>query len=163
MYNTKDKGFTIIELMVSVVISSIIAITVGMMAYLFFLNWHNNNNAVELQRDATVVMDMLSRAIRPSRDADIEVPDPAHSLLPSIRIGNRSFYKSGNILWYDPDNSVTGDETRIVKEYNEDRVELDTLTFIKDSSLHYVTVTMVLGLEDGSESLALDSVISYRN
>ena len=150
MINKKHSGFTLIELMISIIISSILALTAGIMIYYSYETWNKSKIAVELQRDATFAMDILSRNIRPSNHSDIQTSGS------TITIGNKSFYLVGpRSLWHDPNNSVAGDENIIVDN------KVTTLAFSKNDLLRSVEIYMVL--EDGTETITLDNSIEYRN
>ncbi|MFC1708751.1 PilW family protein [Candidatus Omnitrophota bacterium] len=149
------SGFSLVELMVCIVISAILALTLGTMLYYIFVAWRNNSDQVEIQRDATFSMDMLSRKIRPASFSQISLPDST-----TLNIASESFYlvagTNANSLYYDPDTSVSSDEIELIR----DRVT--ALEFINNSPLRSITINM--GLTQGRESLALDeTTIGYRN
>lgn len=148
------SGFTIVELMMCIVISAILALTMGTMLYYIFVAWRNNSDQVEIQRDATFAMDMLSRNIRPASFSQISTPNSR-----TLNIGSKSFSwdgVSGSSLNYDPDTSASSDEIELIR----DRVT--SLEFINNSPSKSITINMVL--TQGRESLVLDeTTIGYRN
>ena len=60
----KHNGFTVIELMVSMVAFSVLAIAVGSMLYYGWLGWRRNTDSVAFQRDAMVAMRVVEHRIR---------------------------------------------------------------------------------------------------
>ena len=60
----KSSGFTIIELMVSMIAFSILALAVGSMLFYGWLGWRRNTESVALQRDAMVAMRVVEHRIR---------------------------------------------------------------------------------------------------
>lgn len=148
MVNKKHSGFTLIELMIGIIISSILALTTGIMIYYSYETWDKSKVAVELQRDATLAMDILSKNIRPSNSSDIQTSGS------TLTIGNKSFYLvSPGSLLYDPNSGVAGDEKVIVNN------KVTALVFSKNDPL--VEIYMVL--EDDTETITLDNSIEYRN
>ena len=140
-----EKGFGLAELMVGMVISSILALTAGMMLYSIFLSWHRNKNAIESQRDGTIALYMMSRAIRPATNSSVAASGS------TLTIGNKSFYLNASSLWHDPDTGSPGDEIEIIRN------NVSNLSFVKDSTMHSVAINITL-----LDGLVLDSVIGYR-
>ncbi len=146
------KSFTIIELIVAIAVSSIIALTAGAMVYFSFSSWQRNVVSVELQRDYTFAMNMFSSVIRPARAGQIKIEDSDSTLI----VGDRSFYvDSEDTLWYDPDITVSNDENAIIRN------KVTQLSFVKNESSGLVEVSMTL--EDEEKSLTSDFSIGYRN
>ena len=153
----KIGGFTLIEFMAAISVGTVLSLTAGLMLYYSSLTWNNNSVFVELQRDGTFIMDMLSRKIRPVTVADIDVPDPTRQLMPSIRVGNESFYfdQDTNSIYYDPDITVFGDEVVIVDE------TVMVLTFTNDAIIQSADINIVL--QDEDKIITIDSAVLYRN
>lgn len=148
---SKDKkGFSIIELMVAMIISSIFVITIGTMLYFSFSNWRKSRVAAELQQDAIFATDMLSRAIRPSSFSGITVSGS------TLTIGNKSFYLSGKNLIYDPDTAVSGNEATII---SGSRVA--SLSFQADAVSRTVSTSMTL--QQGQQSASVNFIEGCRN
>jgi prepilin-type N-terminal cleavage/methylation domain-containing protein len=143
------RGFTIIELMVAMVIGSILAITAGSMLYYIFLTWHRNTDEVELQRDATIAMNMISRAIRAATANDIQAASQ------SLVIKNKTFYNTNSSLWYDPDTTIANNEIEIINN------KVNSISFINNAPEHSIGID--IELQDGVKSTAVSSTISYRN
>ena len=57
-------GFTLVELMVAALAFSILALAVGSMLVFGWQGWKRSNDLVEMQRDATLTMMMISKEIR---------------------------------------------------------------------------------------------------
>ena len=68
----KDSaGFTIIELMVGMVASSIVALAAGSILYFTWIGWRDAGESVALQRDALVAVRTLEHIIRNASLAQI--------------------------------------------------------------------------------------------
>ena len=99
MKNRKHKvGFTLVELMVSMLASSIIALTAGTMLFYGYVGWTKNNSSIEVQRDGTLVLDMLSRAIRAAAETNITMEVDGFRV--ATTDGEVAFLSSGNSLTY---------------------------------------------------------------
>lgn len=62
--NKKSDGFTIVELMVSMIAFSVLALAVGSMLYYGWLGWRRSAESVALQRDAMIAMRVVEHRIR---------------------------------------------------------------------------------------------------
>ena len=62
------SGFTILELIFSVVASAILLLTVGTVLFMALRSWDQNNAYVTLRRDAAFAIEMMSRDIHESSD-----------------------------------------------------------------------------------------------
>lgn len=69
----RSEGFTIIELMVSMIAFSILALAVGSMLYFGWLGWRRNTDSVAMQRDAMIAMRIVEHRIR---NASLTVSSP---------------------------------------------------------------------------------------
>lgn len=155
--NTKRDGFTIVELMAAVMISSILAVTVGAMLYCAYTNWNKNSKAIELQRDLALAMDMIARVARPASGADITASGPSLTVISGLTA--KSFYLSGNSLYYDPDINMPNNEIVLIDN------KVVSLSFSKDLEYdppHCVHI-VDMALQDGSMNTAVDTLIAYRN
>jgi len=152
----KNQGFTLVELLVYIFVSSVLVLTMGMILYFCFLNWHRSGSAVELQRDGSIAMDMFSRAIRPASGPGIQTLGSTLTIDPIPIIGQKgkSFYLIGSSLWHDPDTATSGDEIELIKN------KVSTLSFTINSLLHSVNINMIL--QDSPETVTLNSSIGYR-
>ena len=69
----KSDGFTIIELMVSMIAFAILALAVGSMLYFGWLGWRRNTDSVAMQRDAMIAMRVVEHRIR---NASLDAASP---------------------------------------------------------------------------------------
>ena len=158
----KEKGITIVELMVGIIIASVLVLTIGSMLFYSYLNWFRNQDAVELHRDATIAMDMIARAIRPHKGTAIGANGGS-----TLTAGSELFYllqESGppplNLwsLWHDPNTAIAGDEIKII----ENKIPTAaSLAFTKFGALRFVQVSMTL-TDDNAQSITVQSTINYR-
>jgi prepilin-type N-terminal cleavage/methylation domain-containing protein len=156
-----QSGFSLVELMVAMVIVAILSLTLGTMLIYIFKAWRSNSDQVELQRDATFAMDMLSREIRPSSFYLISHPTPAEHSSSVLYIGTKSFSiggTGGNSLVCDPTSAspASGDEIELIRN------RVTNLLFTNNSPKRSISIYMEL--EEGGENVTLNQVtISYRN
>ena len=137
--------------MVAVVAASILALTAGTMLWYGYLGWKRENEAVELQRDMGAAMDVLTRAIRSGTNMTF-----AAGPVFTVQFDSKptaSIFTSGNNLVYDPDTSVSGDQTALVNG------RLRRF----DISMNTNMVTVVLLLQTAQETLSNSVSISRRN
>jgi prepilin-type N-terminal cleavage/methylation domain-containing protein len=59
-------GFTLVELMVGVMASAILALTVGAMLFVTYRGWQSIQSVAAMERDGSLAMDTMRRAIRGS-------------------------------------------------------------------------------------------------
>lgn len=69
----RRSGFTLAELLMAILASSILAILVGSMLVFGYRSWMDNWDAVNAQQDASLAMDAVGRLIRETRAADISI------------------------------------------------------------------------------------------
>jgi prepilin-type N-terminal cleavage/methylation domain-containing protein len=69
------SGFTIIELMVSMVAMAILSLAVGTMLVSGWTGWRRNTESVGMQRDAVFAMNVIAREIRNSNISEITSTD----------------------------------------------------------------------------------------
>jgi prepilin-type N-terminal cleavage/methylation domain-containing protein len=62
----KCEGFTIVELMTSMLALAILALAVSSMLIYGYVGWRRNTESVKMHRDAAVAMDAIAREIRNS-------------------------------------------------------------------------------------------------
>jgi hypothetical protein len=141
------RGLTVVELLVASVSAAILALTAGSMLFYGYTSWHNNSQAVELQRDGTFVLDMVGRRIRAASSADVTV-GPGQ-----LTIATQSFHASGSDLVYDPDTGVLGDEQVLVDE---------RLVSFVPVHLTNIGVRVDVSLAEGDERVALSATAAFR-
>jgi len=147
----KRKGFSIVELLVGMIAGAILALTAGTIIFYGYLAWRRNSDAVDLQRDGTAAMQMLSRRLREASASDVTVlPERITIQTTNAPI---SFYRDNNDLEYDPDTGSAGDEVTIIAG----RVATFAPTNLT------VGVSIVLELQAGEEEMRITSMTGFRN
>jgi prepilin-type N-terminal cleavage/methylation domain-containing protein len=147
-----NAGFTMVELMVALAASSILAITAGITLVYAHSGWRRNNAAMELQRDATLAMYRLSRAVRAASGNDVTTPLAGQSA-ERLTIQTTEFRVDGDHLLYDPDTGIGGDEVVIV----DGRLKTFTVTNLSTG----IGVSIVLELQnENSDEIAITSAIT---
>lgn len=147
-----NAGFTMVELMVALAAASVLAVTAGITLVYSHSGWRRNNAAMELQRDATLAMYRLSRAVRGASANDVTTPLAGQSA-ERLTIQTTEFRVDGDHLLYDPDTSIGGDEVVIV----DGRLKTFTVTNLSTG----IGVSIVLELQnENSDEIAITSAIT---
>ena len=151
-----NAGFTMVELLVTLAATSILAITAGITLIYSYSGWCRNNAAVELQREATLAMYRLSRAVRGASATDVTTPLAGQSA-EQLTIPPTEFRVNEKHLLYDPDTGIDGDEVVIV----DGRLKTFTVTNLSTG----IGVSIVLELQnENSDEIAITSAITaFRN
>jgi len=147
----RTQGFTIVELMVGALAGAVIAITVGTMLFYAYLAWSRHTNAVELQRDGSIAVDMITRKVRQVAVGDVSIGPGL--LIISNNVGESQFAESGNDLVWDPDTTSGGDEYTVIS---------GNLTEFTPSKMDN-GIKVILDLQNNDERMKIDTVIAPRN
>jgi len=151
-----NAGFTIVELIVALVAASILAITAGITLVYGYSGWRRNNAAVELQRDATLAMYRLSRAVRGASAADVTTPSAGQSAA-QLTIQQTEFRVDDvNHLLYDPNTGIDGDEVVIVDG------RLKTFAVTNLSTGAGISIILELQNENGDEITITNATTAFR-
>lgn len=145
-----NAGFTMVELLVALVAASILAITTGITLVYGHSGWHRNNAAMELQRDATLAMYRLSRAVRGASAADVTTSAS------QLTIQTTQFRVNGYHLLYDPNTGIDGDEVVIV----DGRLKTFTVTSLAAGT--GVSIILELQNQNGDEITITNATTAFR-
>lgn len=146
-----SQGFSLAEVMVALVSGSILALTAGSMLFYTYLGWRRSGQAVEIQRDASVAVALLSHSLRRTAAVNVTVAGSRITIVrPTV---TEEFSVSGQDLIHDPDTSTAGDEQTIIFG----RV----VSFVPTA--YTEGLSFVLDLADGPETIRIDKVLTYRN
>ena len=147
-----NAGFTMVELLVALAAASVLAVTAGITLVYSHSGWRRNNAAMELQRDATLAMYRLSRAVRGASGNDVTTPLAGQSA-ERLTIQTTEFRVDGDHLLYDPDTGIGGNEIVIV----DGRLKTFTVTSLSTG----IGVSIVLELQnENSDEIAITSAIT---
>jgi len=147
-----NAGFTMVELLVASAAACIIALTAAVTLVYGYSGWRRNNAEMELQRDATLAMYRLSRAVREASANDVITPLAGQSA-DQLTIDSTEFRADGNNLLYDPDTGISGDEVVII----DGRLK----TFMVTNLSTGIGVSIVLELQnENSDEIAITSAIT---
>jgi prepilin-type N-terminal cleavage/methylation domain-containing protein len=155
-----NAGFTMVELLVTLAATSILAITAGITLIYSYSGWCRNNAAVELQREATLAMYRLSRAVRGASATDVTTPLAGQSA-GQLTIPPTEFRVNEKHLLYDPDTGIDGDEVVIV----DGRLKTFTVTNLATVTGVSIGVSIIFELQnENSDEIAITSAITaFRN
>ena len=145
------SGFTLVELLIAIVASAIIALTAGTMIFFFFKAWRVENAAVEVQRDGTVTTEFLARKLRAASLDNILISSQQIDILGTS--GTNRFYVSENDFLFDPNPAAAGDEIVLVSG------QLTSFTPAKNSQ----NISYQLVIDNGDEVTDIRSTIKPRN
>ncbi len=100
MKRKQKKGFTLVELMLTMAAASIVMLTVALILMMAFQSWRTNNAYADLRRDSALANYMMARDIR---EASYDTLTAGTTLtLPSAVISQTTTYtQSGNTLTVD--------------------------------------------------------------
>jgi prepilin-type N-terminal cleavage/methylation domain-containing protein len=86
-----SQGFTVIELLMGMLASSILALTVGLVIYYGWQGWLRNVESVSMQRDAMIAMRVIEKKIRNAADGSISWS------VGTLKVSNNTVYVSSQI------------------------------------------------------------------
>ena len=144
---SRRAGFTAVELLVAAVAAGVLALTVGSVLVYGYMNWERTAGVVDMQRDLSFAVSMISGAVRQAAPASVSCTGS------QLDVGTNSYYRSGNDLIYDPDTGTSGNEVCLVAG----TVCTFTPTLRPDGG---VSVTLSLRQED--ESHTVNTTIAFR-
>lgn len=120
-----NKGFTITEIMIGMSIMLLVmgaALTIYNMSQ---VSWTEGNAQTGIQRDASIAMEKMIRGIsgiygimdaKAVNTPNVTPPNIDNTIVfTGVDNVNRSFYLSNGELWYDPNTSTSGGESRITR------------------------------------------------
>jgi type II secretory pathway pseudopilin PulG len=150
------NGFTVIELMVGTVAASVLAITVSIMLFYGYLAWNRNSSFLELQRDATLSMQALTKSLRQASAAGVDLSQANQIVVSNQNTAvESSFYQQGSNLFCNPALNAGGVPFLLVRGW------VISSGFTHSNIAQGVTIR--LKLQNGTENLQLDGSVSFRN
>ena len=148
---TPTQGFTLVELLVATLASSVLALTVGIMLMISYRAWMANRNYVDLQRDISLTQTVMDKWVREASHWEVTVTNSQVLIVTST--GSRRLYSDAGSLLFDPDTESAGDELVVssnrVTSFNAVGTPLG--------------VTIDLLLEEEPVEAALHTFIGHRN
>ncbi|MCM8781748.1 MAG: type II secretion system GspH family protein [Candidatus Omnitrophica bacterium] len=94
----KQKGFTLIEVLVSVAIFSFTVLAVLTLLQLGHLTWHQDIGLLELHQNIRLALDGMSREIRQSEPASINISESGARIDFTVDSASISYYLNDQIL-----------------------------------------------------------------
>jgi prepilin-type N-terminal cleavage/methylation domain-containing protein len=67
----KNRGFTLVELMVTIASAAIVILTLWLFLFMTFREWNADNICVQLRRDAELAVQLMAQDVRESSTNDI--------------------------------------------------------------------------------------------
>lgn len=111
-------GFSLVELLATVVTSAILAVAMGSVLYFSYAAMHRNGERITLQRDATFAFDMIARTAQGAAPGEITLASKSITFATNAFRAKqvRFFDNNTGDLVYDPDISVGGNEMVVVND-----------------------------------------------
>ena len=148
----RTAAFTLVELISGMLMVSILSLTAGSMLVFGYKAWATNGKAIEVQRDATHAMDMMSRAVRQAAPTNITVDPTAMKM--DTPAGTVAFQAEGtDLVYYYPQGGVTASMTLI-----EDRMSLLQLNLITNEG-----VAIQLRVREDDEATETGGFFAFRS
>ena len=145
-------GFTLVELVAGMATASVLALTAGTILQIGYTGWIRNRAAIDVQRDGTVVMDLLSRTIRQASATNVTVA--ATEIEVGTPDGAVGFVADGNDL----------KRYSVVGGVSSERVIVDErLTSIQFTLVDDQGIAIVLQLREEDESSRTRGFFAFRN
>jgi type II secretory pathway pseudopilin PulG len=73
MNMSKKQGFTLVEIMITVVCAGIMTVTVALILVMGWFSWHANWDQVQLQSDSSLAVRMMSHQVRMSEPGNLSI------------------------------------------------------------------------------------------
>jgi len=108
----QKHGFTLVELMISIVSAAILALTVVLILFMTYREWRTNNEYAQIRRDAALAVQMMAKDVRESAFNDVAAAE--HTLVlsanPPVRPYLASYQRNmgNNTLNYYVNGNLTG-------------------------------------------------------
>jgi Tfp pilus assembly protein PilW len=151
MRGRRRAGFSLVELIAGILAAAVLALTAGSMLWYGYLGWRRTGEAVALQRDSRVAMDVLTRALRTGTNMTFTTgmvftvwcPDKPRA----------SVYASGRNLFYVPNMASGGNSMQLIGG----TLDRFSISFNSGSS------SVLLMLSTPTSSISNRVVVSRRN
>jgi prepilin-type N-terminal cleavage/methylation domain-containing protein len=152
--NTGPQGFTMVELLVAMIAAPLLSLTIGTMLHYFQSGWKRHAGAVEFQRDATLAMNAIARAVRSAPAGAVSNSAGRLTILAGAGAGT-TFYQRGADLVRSGDVNGTAPDVVLVSG----RLS----TFAASNTTSGVRIAMTLHDGPSGEDARIESVIRTRN
>jgi prepilin-type N-terminal cleavage/methylation domain-containing protein len=150
------QGFTLIEVMMAAVAFALLVVAVGSMLVFGYMGWRRNNDLVNMQRDASLTMMMISKEIRNA--SPDEIADGTGGI--SFAGSGISFTESGNNIVHSGSGMATVNGWLVPNSFITTKREFfGSLTGSETN--HWVEVDFTLATTTETESYSIK--VSPRN
>jgi len=144
-------GFTMAELLMTILTGALLALVAGSMLVFFYMGWRQDHEAVDLQRDGTIAVEFLARSLRAASPDKVSVASQQIDIAGAS--ANERFYVNGNNLLYDADSGSAGGAVVLVRDH------LVAFTPVKE--LRSVSYRMVI--DNGNDRSDIQGTFKQRN
>lgn len=110
---TGNKGFSILEIMAGLIPAVILALTAGIMLFYASRTQQNLGNAIGMQRDEQVAMNVLVRLTRAGTNMTFSAAPPRYTVKATGR-PTAAIYSANHSLYYDPNTNAANDQVQLI-------------------------------------------------
>jgi prepilin-type N-terminal cleavage/methylation domain-containing protein len=112
---TKQRGFTLVELMVTIASATVLMLLISVILFLGYLSWRINGQWLRMQEDASLAFRMISEAVHESSPGDITAVNGSLTFEANVvRPDEIAFVQSGDVLWRYVNGAEAG---RVIREH----------------------------------------------
>lgn len=150
----RDKGFTVVELMVAVLAAGVLAITLSSLLFYAYKGWKAVRAYSEMERDGSLAMRTLSRVVREASSNDIMNVSSSDLIVSNVdNVVEHRFFQSGGSVVYTRGGA------------SMDLVQAGVTEFFCSAVTSNNQITMILNLnEPTSEAeMSITNVVTLRN
>ncbi len=147
MARSRPNGFTLVELMITAIASTIIMLAIGTTLRSSHVFWYDTHQRLNRERDGAHLMYCINRVVKQGTSALVQ--NNGQSLKVFDRIGSTTIYLSNGTIYLQPE----GDSAQILWE------NVDNIVF----SINGQAVNMSLQLAPAAENRVHLSTTAMRN
>ena len=147
------RRFTVVELLVVLLVSSVMAVLAEALLFFFYRGWDNSNRSVGIQRDGAYAATFIANVLREAPRLNVSVAADVITITGGDGTPTQEIRAVGSDLIYDPDTATNSDEVAIVSG----RV----ISFAATNQIRHISYE--LALEDGLASTMISGAITQRN
>lgn len=160
-YFKDENGFTLVELSVALIITSIITLTAGIIVVSATRDLNRSNRQINLQQDLSLADEILTNAIRGANSDSTRIYSD-HTTTEEVISGNCLKIKSSSMYYKNGSDLVIQNESGATQRLLINCV--DTLDFYWNSSADsQKCINFRIALQENGYSLATNKKIYFRN
>ena len=153
--HSHHAGFSLIDIIMGMLAAAVLVLTMGTMLFYGYKSYVHNSQMLELHRDGTAAVQMLTPKIRGASPSRVTVAGGQITILPrNIFVDPTvSFFTNDHHLVFDPDTGIDDNEVIIIHD--------SVLSFAPSGLSFGVAIQLVLS--NNYDYTEINSTIAYRN